>query len=302
MVLGLSPCLSLPGWHQGMALRASGAGSDSERDSSPSRQLTPTETSRTTGTPGERRGTTHPLTAQVGPVTLTAQVLVVVVSPCTPAARRPRQSWGAVVAVAVAADRAGSAMQAATRLVLTVGALAAGAHGSGCGRNNGGCVPGTRCSVGAGGRIDCDYSHTCPTLPMPANGFVSCPGAAPGAQPTYSLRLVEGNLARSVEQRTECLVGCNAGFSAIGFTSPRYCTATGWSDTTAVRCIASPQCSATNNPCQHGGRCTATVNGGYRCRCTTGWAGRTCQEADSVRPLLPNLPLLCPTTTAVTAS
>ena len=177
-------------------------------------------------------------------------------------------------------------MKAATRMVLTVGALAQAAHGTGCGSNNGGCVPGTRCSVGAGGRIDCDYSHTCPALMSPTNGFVQCPGTAPGAQPTYSLRLVEGNLARSVEQRTQCMVGCNTGFSAQGFTSPRYCTATGWSDTSVVRCVSSPQCSATNNPCQHGGRCTATVNGGYSCACTAGWAGRNCQQADSVRSLI----------------
>jgi hypothetical protein len=173
---------------------------------------------------------------------------------------------------------------AATRLVLTVGALAQAARATaGCGSNNGGCVPGTLCSVGVGGRIDCDYSHTCPALLSPTNGFVQCPGSTPGAQPTYSLRLVEGNLARSVEHRTQCMVGCNAGFSAQGFTSPRYCTATGWSDTSAVRCMSSPQCSPTNNPCQHGGRCTATVNGGYRCACTAGWAGRDCQQADSVR-------------------
>ena len=172
-------------------------------------------------------------------------------------------------------------------LPLLVSAMAAveaqAAHGSAasCGTNNGGCVPGTRCSV-QGGRIDCDYSHTCPTLVAPANGFVDCPGAAPGAQPTYSLRLAEGNVARSVERRTQCSIGCNSGFSASGFTLPRFCTATGWSDTSAVRCTASPQCSPSNNPCQHGGRCTATVNGGYRCSCAAGWAGTNCHEADSV--------------------
>lgn len=177
-------------------------------------------------------------------------------------------------------------MQAATRLSLTIGALAHAVHGNSCGTNNGGCVPGTRCAVGEGGRIDCDYRHTCPTLPTPTDGFVNCPHTAQGAQPTYSLRLVEGNLARSVEERTECIVGCNAGFSATGYTSPRFCTATGWSDTTAVRCTATAQCSAANNPCQHGGTCTADMRGGYRCACTPEWAGKNCQEANSVSPHL----------------
>ena len=161
-------------------------------------------------------------------------------------------------------------------------------HGSGCGRNNGGCVPGTTCSAGPGGRIDCDYRHTCPALHAPKDGFVDCPDLAPGAQPTYSLHLVEGNLARSVERRTECVVGCLDGFSATGFTSRRYCTATGWSDTSAVRCLAAPQCSATNNPCQHGGTCKRGLRGGYTCECAPGWAGRNCHEADSVGPLLPD--------------
>lgn len=138
---------------------------------------------------------------------------------------------------------------------------------------------------------ECEYSHTCPALVAPANGFVNCPGSAPGAQATYSLRLVEGNLARSAETRTQCLVGCRAGYSAVGVTAPRFCTATGWSDTSAVRCAASQQCSASNNPCLNGATCTANVNGGYRCRCPVGWAGTNCDEADSCVNSLTQLPV-----------
>ena len=146
-----------------------------------------------------------------------------------------------------------------------------------CGRNNGGCLPGTRCVV-RGGRVDCDFSHTCPALAAPPHGFVDCPGLS-GVPPSYSLRLVEGDMARSTERRSACTVGCEAGFSATGFTGTRYCTASGWSDTTAVRCASSRPCAG--NKCQHGGTCAATVNGGYRCRCVAGFAGPNCAQQDS---------------------
>jgi len=186
--------------------------------------------------------------------------------------------------------RRAALLLAASAAAAALEAASAQAAAPRCGANNGGCVPGTRCFEVAG-RAQCEYSHACPALVAPANGFVNCPGSAPGAQATYSLRLVEGNLARSAEQRTECIVGCRAGHSAVGVTAPRFCTATGWSDTSAVRCAASQQCSASASPCQNGGTCTANVNGGYRCRCPVGWAGTNCAEADSCVAALTHRPI-----------
>lgn len=150
-----------------------------------------------------------------------------------------------------------------------------GAAATACGSNNGGCLPDTKCMI-RNRKVACDYHHTCPRLAQPANGVVSCPNI-PGTGvvqqlPSYSLVLVEGDLKSSIESRSECVVGCRPGYAALaGFTGKRYCTATGWSDVTPVRCAAQPPCAPAR--CSNHGSCQSQPNGASRCTCSRGWAG-----------------------------
>jgi hypothetical protein len=162
-----------------------------------------------------------------------------------------------------------------------------------CADNNGGCLPGTTCVVMAGDgdgggdgtsslllqRIGCQYKYQCDALIKPANGYIDCPVTSR----QYSLTLVEGDLSKSEESRGSCAIGCNRGFTAMGQPGTRLCTATGWSDTSAVTCVAAAQCRGGSNPCSNGGTCVPGLRGQQRCRCAAGWAGALCSERDSCR-------------------
>ncbi|XP_075782007.1 fibulin-7 [Pelodiscus sinensis] len=66
---------------------------------------------------------------------------------------------------------------------------------------------------------------------------------------------------------------CEPGFQLVG-SSTRVCQANGSWTGEAPQCKVISKCSS--NPCQNGGTCVDGVNQ-YRCSCSQGWAGESCQ-------------------------